>query len=255
MNFLDLGLSPETVNAINDLGINEPTTIQADVIPAFLRGDDVFAIAPKGCGKTASFVLPLIDILSQKKENQNILIITPTQKHSVMISDKFSVLNKYHEISDNENEANVIIATPDLLLDMVEQEGMDLSNINILVVDDINFIKVNKKLGVLKKVLELLPEEKQNIVFTNRKSKDTNSILSKILKSPVEVKIDKKKELEAVNIAEQDAPKQTLKEKNNTIAHGFCADQKAYELAGKNNSFKGRAPNFIFNQGVLASEN
>ncbi|MFI3242346.1 MAG: DEAD/DEAH box helicase [Alphaproteobacteria bacterium] len=253
MNFFDLGLSKETVNAIEDLGINEPTTVQADVIPAVLRGDDVFAIAPRGCGKTASYILPLIDIITQKQENQNILIITPTNQQSIMISDRFSIFNKYHEILDKENEANVIIATPDLLMDMVESDGLDLTQINILVVDDINFIKINKKLSVLKKILEILPEEKQNIVYTNRKSKDTDSILAKILKAPVEVKVDKKKELEAVNIALQEVENKVKQSKKNNKT--FYPDQKAYELAGKNNSFRGRTPSFIFNKGVLASEN
>ncbi len=265
MNFLELGLSKETVDAINELGITEPTAVQADVIPAVLSGDDVFAIAPRGCGKTASYVLPLVDITTNKKENQNILIITPNRQQSVMISDRFSTFTKYHTIEDNENEATVIIATPELLMDMVEKDGLDLSQINILVVDDINFIKVSKKLGVLKKVLELLPEKKQNIIFTNRKSKDTDQILQKILKSPTEIKIAKTYELEAVNIATEEASSTTQakdnkktsqsKQKSTKAQQTFHADQKAYELAGKNNTFKGRAPNFLFNKGILATEN
>ncbi len=260
MNFLELGLSKETVNAINEFGITEPTAVQSDVIPAVLNGDDVFAIAPRGCGKTASYVLPLVDITISKKESQNILIITPNRQQSILISDRFSVFSKYHTIEDSDNEATVIIATPELLMDMVEKDGLDLSEINILVVDDINFIKVNKKLGVLKKVLELLPEKKQNIIFTNRKSKDTDQILQKILKSPTEIKIAKTYEQEAVNIApeQQELPQEqnaTTKQELKKSQQTFHADQKAYELAGKNNTFKGRAPNFLFNNGILASEN
>ena len=99
MNFTDLGLSEKTIKAINEAGISAPTTVQADVIPSVLEGKDVFAIAPAGCGKTCSYVFPLIEIISQKKAN-NILIITADSKQSVAVSDRFAVFNKYHEVSE-----------------------------------------------------------------------------------------------------------------------------------------------------------
>ena len=74
MNFYDLGLSEKTIKAIDEFGIKEPTTVQSDVIPSILQGKDVFTIAPGGCGKTTSYVFPLIDIISRKKPNDNILI-------------------------------------------------------------------------------------------------------------------------------------------------------------------------------------
>ena len=74
MNFNDLGLSEQTIKAIDEFGISEPTTVQADVIPAILEGRDIFTIAPTRCGKTMSYVLPLLDIINAKKA-KNILII------------------------------------------------------------------------------------------------------------------------------------------------------------------------------------
>lgn len=256
MNFLELGLSEQTIKAIEELGVSQPTTVQVDVIPSILAGKDVFAIAPRGCGKTSSYVFPLVDIIANKKNGQNILIITPTSEQSVVVSDRLSVFNKYHEIIDCEDgqenlEANVIITTPNLLLELVENEQLDLSNINILVVDDINYIKVNKQLKELEKILEILPEKKQNIVYTNRRSKETESILNKILKAPEEIKVDKTKELEAVNISypvkkHQPAPKPKAP------VQLFYKDEQAIAMAEKNKSFKEKAPSFIFNQGVLA---
>ena len=67
MNFADLGLSERTIKAIEEFGISQPTTVQADVIPSILQGKDVFTIAPQGCGKTMSYVLPLLDIINSKK--------------------------------------------------------------------------------------------------------------------------------------------------------------------------------------------
>ena len=82
MNFSDLGLSEKTIQAIDEFGIKEPTTVQTDVIPSILQGKDVFTIAPVGCGKTMSYVFPLIDIISSNNSDKgssgkNILIVTP----------------------------------------------------------------------------------------------------------------------------------------------------------------------------------
>ena len=149
MDFKELGLTETTIKAINEAGISVPTTVQSDVIPSILAGKDVFAIAPAGCGKTCSYVFPLIDIIA-RHEAQNILVITANSKQSVIVSDRFAVFNKYHEISETaltdkeenvNDEANVIIASPSLLVDLLKEDKLDLSNINILVVDDINLIK------------------------------------------------------------------------------------------------------------------
>ncbi|MFR8205350.1 MAG: DEAD/DEAH box helicase [Alphaproteobacteria bacterium] len=187
MNFLELGLSEQTVRAIEEFGIQEPTTVQSDVIPSILEGKDVFTIAPQGCGKTMSYVFPLVDIISTKGA-QNILIITPNSEQSVITSDRLAIFNKYHSINeatikdgeeDIDNEANVIIGSPDLLVEIVENGKIDLSKTNILVVDDINLIKKNKQLDNLEKVLAMLPSEKQNIVYTNRRSRETQEVLEK----------------------------------------------------------------------------
>lgn len=159
--FLELGLSPKTVQAIDEFGITEPTTVQADVIPSILQGKDVFTIAPAGCGKTTSYVFPLIDLISDGKGKQrNILIITADSEQSVVASDRMAIFNKYHEINeatikdkdeDIDNEANVIIGSPDLLVELVGEDKLDLTKTNILVVDDINLIKKKKQLGNLEK--------------------------------------------------------------------------------------------------------
>ena len=215
MKFDELGLSPKTVKAIEEFGITEPTTVQNDVIPSILQGKDIFTIAPQGCGKTCSYVFPLLDIISKANEDNskkgpNILIITPDSEQSVMVSDQLALFNKYHEINDAtlkdkdemiDNEANVIIASPDLLIDLLDSQKIDLSATNILVVDDINLIKKRKQLVNLEKILEILPADKQNIVYTNRRSRETQDILDKILKAPQEIKVDKAKEQEAQQAA------------------------------------------------------
>ena len=279
MNFLELGLSELTIKAINEYGIDEPTTVQTDVIPSILEGKDVFTIAPSGCGKTMSYVFPLVDIIS-KKGAHNILIITPSSEQSVVTSDKLAIFNKYHEIneatimsSDEEidNEANVIIASPELLLDIIENGKVDVSRTNILIVDDINLIKKYKQLNNLTKILALLPVDKQNIVYTNRRSKETQEVLEKILKTPEEVKVDKNKEQEAglsskthdeTPVAEANVAAQTQAPKENNNKNKRCnkkaprkiiqnIDADSLELSKTNNSFNGLTPAFILTKGIL----
>ncbi len=275
MNFCDLGLSEKTIQAIEEFGIKEPTTVQCDVIPSILQGKDVFTIAPGGCGKTCSYVFPLIDIISRKKPNDNILIITPNSEQAVVTSDRLAVFNKYHEINEAtiqsadeevDNEANVIIGSPDLLVELLDENKINLSSITILVVDDINLIKKNKQLGNLERVLDILPADKQNIVYTNRRSKETQSILEKILKAPEEIKVDKGKEQEAANSAQSEGGLQDTNSANENksqrgkkrqqITNGRFAipqkDKQAMDLNRKHNSFLGKTPEFILIQGNLA---
>ena len=264
MNFLDLGLSEKTVKAINECGIEKPTTVQVDVIPAILQGKDIFTIAPGGCGKTVSYVLPLIDIISfslrlmmsiSGREKLNILIMTSDSQKSVTISDSLAMLNRFHEETeddaDGEEEGDVIIGSPDLLVDLVNEGQIDLSKINILVVDDINLIKKNKQIKNMEKLLEMMPADKQNIVYTNRRSKETQSILDKILKAPEEIKVDKNKEQEAkmsapveARPAKPAAPAQQLR--------NAAPDPEALALCKKYNSFQGKTPKFLLNKVELA---
>lgn len=271
MNFKDLGLSEKTIKAIEETGIKKPTTVQTDVIPSILEGKDIFAIAPGRCGKTCSYVFPLIDIIS-RRQGQNILIITADSSQSVIISDRLAVFNKYHEICEetlqNEHqeinsEANVIIATPDLLLDISAENKIDFNSINILVVDDINLIKKKHQLDNLEKVLEKLPVDKQNIVFTNRRSKETQDILDKILKTPAEIKVNKDKEDETQSeenikqeVRVQEKTEQTHKTQENTkkkTAPKYPKpDYEAISLSEKYHTFGNKTPAFLLTKGEIA---
>jgi len=247
MEFKELGLSDATICAIEELNIKHPTTVQSDVIPSILEGRDIFTIAPQRSGKTYSYVLPLIDIISAKK-NQNILVITPDGYQATNVSDSFAIFNKYHQ-NDEEDESNVVIATPDLILELDAENKIDLSSINILVVDDINLIKKRHQLSNLEKILEKLPADKQNIVFTNRRSKETQSILDKILKAPAEIKVDKTKEDEAVNVQSQKAQSASKTKSSKPLEQPL--DEKALELVKKYHIFNDKTPKYLLVEGVL----
>ena len=275
MSFKQLGLSEKTIKAINEAGITTPTTVQKDVIPSILAGKDVFTIAPSVCGKTCSYVFPLIEIIS-RHEAQNILIITANSKQSVNVSDRFAVFNKYHEINEStitetqediDNQANVIIASPDLLVDLIKEDRVNLSQINILVVDDINLIKKFHQLKNLEDILEVLPADKQNIVYTNRRSKETQSILDKILKTPQEFKIDRDKQQEAFQEenCETDAVSEALpsataektvagRNRKDTFKNSNH-DSEALNLVKKYHTFGRHTPEFLLKKVELAEDN
>lgn len=247
MEFKDLGLSEATLKAINELGIQTPTTVQADVIPSVLEGKDIFTIAPIRSGKTYSYVLPLTDILASKK-GQNILILTADSYQAANVSDSFALFNKYHPSNDDdeEDDSNVIIATPDLALDLMNEEKVNFANINILVVDDINLIKKKHQLSNLEKILKELPADKQNIVFTNRRSKETQDLLDQILKTPTEIKVDKTK-VDEVEVSPAPAvQKEVFK------AHEEKLDDRAIELDKQYHTFGSKTPHFMLVQGELA---
>ena len=267
MNFADLGLSEKTLQAISEAGLSTPTTVQADVIPSILAGKDVFTIAPARCGKTCSYVLPLIEIISRRSA-KNILIITAGSKQSVSVSDRLAVFNKYHEVNestitnDQENiddEANVIIASPNLLIDLMNEDKIDLSQTDILVVDDINLIKKLHQLKNLETVLAALPADKQNIVFTNRRSKETQSILDQILKTPAEIKVDKDKEAEAEQTESDTENAPTAEIASNRAEakkkRDFSAkDGEALSLMKKYHTFGRKTPEFLLLKVDLAED-
>ena len=258
MSFRDLGLNDKTIQAIEDLGYQEPTTVQRDVIPSILEGKDIFTIAPSACGKTCAYIFPLIDIIS-KNTTQNILIITPDEKEAVKVSDKFAIFNKYHQINDEDTSgANVIIAAPSLLLENIKENNIDVSNINILVVDDINLIKKKRQLANLEQILDILPADKQNIVFTTRRSKETQSTLDKILKTPAEIKIDKTKEEEVKELNQNEpvvsSETKTKEHRNKYQRRENAQDKKAVELARKYKIFGKKVPAFLLDDTQLADE-
>lgn len=256
MNFLDLGLSKQTVKAINEYGIEKPTTVQIDVIPAILEGKDIFTIAPGCCGKTMSYVLPLIDIIS-RPEKRNILIMTSDSQKSVMISDQLARLSRFHEEKENDsdgcNSCDVIIGSPDLLIDLTTEGQIQLSEINILVVDDINLIKKNKQIKNMEKLLEMMPTDKQNIVYTNRRSKETQNILDKILKAPEEIKVDKNKEQEAALAAPTPKDIKNSTSLSNSAVKKAMLDPEALALSKKYHTFQDKTPQFLLNKAELAN--
>ncbi|MBM3514742.1 MAG: DEAD/DEAH box helicase, partial [Alphaproteobacteria bacterium] len=154
MTFQDLGLSDETLKAVADLGYTTPTPIQQQAIPLVLMGRDVIGIAQTGTGKTASFTLPMIDILAggrAKARMPRSLILEPTRELAAQVSESFIKYGKHHPLSmalliggesmaDQERVldrgVDVLIATPGRLLDLFERGRIIMNDVKILVIDE-----------------------------------------------------------------------------------------------------------------------
>ncbi|MEE9209154.1 MAG: DEAD/DEAH box helicase, partial [Kiloniellales bacterium] len=154
MTFTDLGLGPEVLKAVGEAGYVEPTPIQEKAIPYVLMGRDILGCAQTGTGKTASFTLPMIDILASGRARARMprsLILEPTRELATQVSESFEVYGKHHPLSqalliggtsiaDQERKldrgVDVLIATPGRLLDLYERGKILLADVKILVIDE-----------------------------------------------------------------------------------------------------------------------
>lgn len=184
MSFEFLGLSEELLRAVGDSGYTEPTPIQRQAIPTVLQGRDVLAVAQTGTGKTASFTLPMIDILAQGRTRARMprsLILEPTRELAVQVAENFEKYGKYHKLnmalliggmSFGEQDkvlakgADVLIATPGRLLDQIERGKVMLSGCEILVIDEADRMLDMGFIPDIEKICNLLPPRRQTLLFS-----------------------------------------------------------------------------------------
>jgi len=214
MTFDKLGLSEPLLKAITKSGYTTPTTIQAKAIPAILERKDLLAGAQTGTGKTAAFVLPILQILSEKNLNnqrtRNIraLILTPTRELAVQVEENVKTYATYlpflkssvifggvsidAQIHKLRRGFDVLIATPGRLIDHIERRTVNLSNVEIFVLDeadrmlDMGFIKS------IQKIESLLPKKRQTLLFSAT-SKKLKVLSDKLLHSPTQIEVEQPK--------------------------------------------------------------
>jgi len=206
MSFNDLGLSAELLRAVSDQGYSNPTPIQAKAIPIILQGLDVLAGAQTGTGKTAGFTLPLLQRLSGKKPTDNnrrpvrALVLTPTRELAAQVAESvvtygkhlplksgviFGGVNINPQISMLRRGVDILIATPGRLLDHVNQRTLDLSQVEILVLDEADRMLDMGFIHDIRKVLALLPKQRQNLLFSATFSDEIKRLADGLLNAPV----------------------------------------------------------------------
>jgi ATP-dependent RNA helicase RhlE len=205
MNFSDLGLEPELLRAVSDKGYDTPTPIQAQAIPAVLSGRDVLAGAQTGTGKTAGFVLPLLQKLGKAAGRApRVLVLSPTRELTAQIADSARAYGRYKDlrtlvifggvserpqIDGLRNGCDLLVATPGRLLDLVEQRYADLSQVQHLVLDEADRMLDMGFIHAIKRIVKLLPQQRQNLMFSATYSEDIRALASRMLRDPVSVEV------------------------------------------------------------------
>lgn len=207
MTFEDLGLSPEVLQAVADAGYETPTPIQEQAIPFVLMGRDVLGCAQTGTGKTASFTLPMIDILSSGRARARMprsLIITPTRELASQISENFEIYGKYNKLTmalliggvsfDEQNAkldrgVDVLIATPGRLLDHFERGRILLTDIKILVIDEADRMMDMGFIPDVERIVSLLPKIRNTLFFSATMPPVIRQLADKFLINPKEITV------------------------------------------------------------------
>ncbi len=206
MSFDTLGLSAELLRAISEQGYNEPTPIQRKAIPAVLEGKDVLAGAQTGTGKTAGFTLPLLQRLSDKPASKGrrpirTLVLTPTRELAAQVGDSIKTYGRHlplqstvifggvkinPQIEKLRRGVDILVATPGRLLDHANQKTVDLSQVEILVLDEADRMLDMGFIHDIRKVMALLPDKskRQTLLFSATFSNEIKQLANRLLNSP-----------------------------------------------------------------------
>ena len=207
MTFSDLGLSAEVLRAVTDAGYETPTPIQQKAIPYVLMGRDVLGCAQTGTGKTASFTLPMIDILAQGRARARMprsLILEPTRELAAQVAENFDIYGKYNKLThalliggvsyDDQEKlldrgVDVLIATPGRLLDHFERGRILLNDVNILVIDEADRMLDMGFIPDVERIVSLLPKKRQTLFFSATMPPEIKRLADAFLSEPKEISV------------------------------------------------------------------
>src|SRR4029078_1353314 len=206
MNFSQLGLSDAQLRVCKSLGYLNPTPIQIKCIPLILSGNDVIGCAESGTGKTAALFLPIIHNLSvQKRPGVRVLVLAPTRELALQIQKNYSELNHlkanksvlvigganiHAQIAELRRKPTIVIATPGRLLDLTERRALDLSGIEVLVLDEADRMLDMGFLPAIKRVLAMLPAKRQTLLFSATMSPTIESLARSTMRQPKLVEVN-----------------------------------------------------------------
>jgi superfamily II DNA/RNA helicase len=209
MKFTDLGLNDELLRAVHEAGYEEPTPIQAQAIPVVLMGRDVLGCAQTGTGKTASFTLPMMEILASGRAKARMprsLILEPTRELAAQVADNFDTYGKYQKLtkalliggSSMEEQlkvlnrgADVLIATPGRLLDVFERGHLLMTDVKVLVIDEADRMLDMGFIPDVEKIVSLLSPMRTTLLFSATMPKEIKRLADKFLSNPKEITVSK----------------------------------------------------------------
>jgi ATP-dependent RNA helicase RhlE len=212
MNFEELNLAPAILKAVREQGYETPTAIQAQAIPVVLEGHDLLGGAQTGTGKTAAFVLPMLHKLSMSRSAQNkfggtgirALVLTPTRELAAQVEESVRTYGQYlqltstvifggvgmnPQISKVKKGVDILVATPGRLLDLLQQGVLDLGQVQMLVLDEADRMLDMGFIHDVKKVLAVVPKDKQSLLFSATFSDEIRDLANNLLKNPQSVQV------------------------------------------------------------------
>jgi len=206
MNFSQLGLADAQLRVCESLGYSNPTPIQVKCIPLILSGEDVIGCAETGTGKTAAFLLPIIHNLSaQKRPGIRVLVLAPTRELALQIQKNYTELNPLKtnrsvlvigganirtQIAEVRRKPTIVIATPGRLQDLKERGAIDLSAVEVLVLDEADRMLDMGFLPAIRKILALLPVKRQTLLFSATMSPTIESLARSTMRQPKLVEVN-----------------------------------------------------------------
>ena len=209
MTFADLGLSDELLRAVEESGYSDPTPIQRQAIPSVLMGRDIIGIAQTGTGKTAGFVLPMIDILSQGRSRARMprsLILEPTRELAMQVAENFEKYGKYHKLNmalliggtnmgDQikllEKGVDVLIATPGRLMDLFGRGKILLTGCNLLVIDEADRMLDMGFIPDIEEICTKLPANRQTLLFSATMPAPIKKLADRFLSNPKTIEVSR----------------------------------------------------------------
>jgi len=208
MTFTTLGLSDSLLRAVAHTGYTIPTPIQLQAIPAILSGDDVMAAAQTGTGKTAGFVLPVLQQLGgsskAKPGHARALILTPTRELAAQVHQSIVTYGKHEQLSSTvvfggvninpqlrilRRGVDLLVATPGRLLDLHQQNAIQFNDIEVLVLDEADRMLDMGFIRDIRRLLKLIPQQRQNLMFSATFSKDIRQLAGSICRNPIEIDV------------------------------------------------------------------
>ena len=212
MTFDDLNLAPAILKAVHEQGYETPTPIQAQAIPAVLEGHDLLGGAQTGTGKTAAFTLPMLHKLSMSRSANNkfggtgtrVLVLTPTRELAAQVEESIRTYGKYLQLTSTvifggvgmnpqinklKHGVDILVATTGRLLDLQQQGFLDLSTVQMLILDEADRMLDMGFLPDVKKILALVPKEKQSLLFSATFSDEIRDLAATLLRNPQSIQV------------------------------------------------------------------
>src|SRR6476661_7493967 len=235
MTFADLGLSDELLRAVDDSGYGEPTPIQRAVIPSVLMGKDLIGIAQTGTGKTAGFVLPMLDILHHGRSRARMprsLILEPTRELAMQVAENFDKYGKYHklnmalliggtnmadQIKKLEKGVDVLIATPGRLMDLFGRGKIMLNGCSLLVIDEADRMLDMGFIPDIEEICTKLPKQRQTLLFSATMPPVIKKLADKFLDNPKQIEVARPAQTNM--LIEQKLIRVDTRKKRDTLAH------------------------------------